>query len=156
MTEKSKPPVAELFDQAMKNYEQALKTGLKMQEEVTKWWSSLYSQPPWSAEWQKKMTAAMEDVFPTAQKNLEEGLHMIEQNSRASLEIIRQAMEASQGASLGDGNARVQKLWQTSLNAVQNNAQSLTTANARLMSTWANIAQKAMEAAPAAAGGKSK
>jgi hypothetical protein len=152
MTDKSKPPVAELFDQAMKNYEQALKTGLKMQEEVTKWWSNLYCQPPWSAEWQKKMTAAMEDVFPAAQKNLEEGLRMIEQNSRASLELMRQTMEASQDVSLGDGNLRVQKLWQTSLNAVQTNAQSITNANARLMSTWANIAQKAMEAAPAGKG----
>ena len=34
MTDKTKPPVSEVFDQAMKNYEQALRTGLKFQEET--------------------------------------------------------------------------------------------------------------------------
>lgn len=153
MTDKTKAPLAEMFDQAMKNYDQALKTGLKMQDELTKWWSSVYSQPPWSPEWQQKMATAAEEAIPVAQKNLEDTLKLIEQNSRTSMDLLRQAMEAGQGISNADGQARWQRLWQTSLGALQSNAQALTSANARWMTTWTALVQRAME--PAATG-KSK
>lgn len=41
MSEQKKAPGADLFEQAVKNYEQALKTGSRLQEECGKWWTEV-------------------------------------------------------------------------------------------------------------------
>ena len=53
MTDKTKTPASEMFDQALKNYEQALRTGVKVQEEAGKCWTKLLNQAASPPDWQK-------------------------------------------------------------------------------------------------------
>jgi hypothetical protein len=153
MTEKTESPVTELFEQAMKNYEQALKTGVKLQEEAGKCFTSVFNQTTVPQEWQKKVNAAIEETFPIAQKNLEENLKLVEQNSRASLDLFKQAAEVSQSGSFVDAQAKLQKLWQNSLNALQNNAQAVVQANSKFIESCTAHMRKGFEQ-PAAAKAK--
>jgi hypothetical protein len=145
MTEKIESPVSELFEQAMKNYEQALRTGVKLQEEAGRCFTNLFNQTTVPQEWQKKVNAAIEETFPVAQKNLEENLKFMEQNSRVSLDLFKQAAEAAQSVSFADAQAKLQKLWQSSLNALQNNAQAIAQANSKFMESCTAFVRKGVE-----------
>src|SRR5690349_17590212 len=72
--------VSGLFDQAVSTFGDALKAGVKIQEEVGKWWSDALEQAGPVTEWQKKSRAIFGDAIPTAQKNTEEWLKLVEQN----------------------------------------------------------------------------
>jgi hypothetical protein len=151
MSDKTNVPGTDLFEQAVKNYEQALKTGVRLQEECGKWWTDAFKQTSGPQDWQKAAASMLNEVFPAAHKNVEETLRLLEQNSRGSLDLLKRATETLQSTSVADGQARVQKLWQTSLDLLQQNAQSLIQANARLVETCAQFARKRTDGAPASA-----
>lgn len=151
MSDKTNVPGTDLFEQAVKNYEQALKTGVRLQEECGKWWTDAFKQTSGPQDWQKAAASMLNEVFPAAHKNVEETLRLMEQNSRGSLDLLKRATETLQSTSVADGQARVQKLWQTSLDLLQQNAQSLIQANARLVETCAQFARKRTDGAPAGA-----
>ena len=98
MSDKAKTPASEVFDQALKNYEQTLRTGLKLQEEASRWWTNVLSQATSAQDWQKRVTTAANDVIAPTQKRLEEYLALIEQNNRTNVELLKKATEASQVA----------------------------------------------------------
>lgn len=151
MSDKTKTPGSDLIDQAVKNYEQALKTGVRLQEECGKWWTSVLSQATRPQDWQKNVTLVLNEAFPAAQRNMEQTLRLMERNSRGSLDLLKQATETAQSTSVADCQARLQKLWQTSLDLLQHNAQAMTQANARLVETWTQLARKSADGATAAA-----
>src|SRR5688572_17110487 len=93
MTDKAKPPVSEVFDQAMKNDEQALRTGLKFQEETGKSWVNLFNQSGSPQDAYKQFAS---DVIPTAQKRVGECVELLEQNSRAGFDLLKKGMETTQ------------------------------------------------------------
>src|SRR4029453_15323453 len=68
MSDKTKTPGSDLFDQAVKNYEEALKTGVRLQEECGKWWTNVLSQTTRPQDWQKNVTSVLNEAFPPAQK----------------------------------------------------------------------------------------
>src|ERR1043166_3305666 len=125
MTDKTKPPVSEVFDQALKNYEQTLRTSLKLQEEAGRWWTNLLTQASSAQDWQKRVTAVTTDVIGPTQKRMEEYLGLIEQNNRANVELLKKAFEAAQTTGPSECQAKWVDFWQTSLNSVQANAQAV-------------------------------
>ena len=153
MSETAKAAAAgtDLFEQAVKNYEQALKTGVRLQEECGKWCSNVLKQATQPQDWQKSVSSALNEVFPAAQKNIEETLRVMEENSRRSLDLFKQASETCQSTSVAEGQARIQKLWQTSLDLLQHNAQAMTHANTRLVETWTKFARKGTDGVTGAA-----
>ena len=98
MSEEKSKPVVELVEQAMKNYEQALKTGLRVQEESAKWCIGVLSQCASAQDWQKRVKGIAEDVLPQTQKSVEESLKLVEKNSRTALELLKKAAAAAQSA----------------------------------------------------------
>jgi hypothetical protein len=144
MTDKAKPPVNELFAEAMKNYEQALKAGLKLQEEAGKCWSGLLAQSAGARDWQKQAGATLDEIFQTTQQRMAETMQYVEQNSRTSLALLKQATEVVQSTSVAEGQAKVQKLGQTWLEALQSNTQAMTQSNTKFMETWADFVKKGL------------
>src|SRR5713101_7139952 len=72
-----KSTLSEMADKTMKNYEQALQTGIKLQEEAVKCWSSLMKQTPAAQDLQKgftNFTRVATGALPVAQKRMEEVL----------------------------------------------------------------------------------
>src|ERR1051325_9265390 len=59
---------AYLFDQAFENYEQALKAGLRIQEEAAKWWNGMLNEMPMPGRWQKTAEGFLSDTIPTGQR----------------------------------------------------------------------------------------
>jgi len=149
--EKTKP-VTDLYDQAMKGYEQALKTGVKMQEESAKYFSNLLNQTTSPQDWQKRVKSVTDELIPQTQKTMEEGVKLIEQTTRTSIELLKKAVATGQPTSMQDAQAKFLGLWEASLNAMRDTAVSVTQANNKAIESWVSYARKNSE--PATAGAK--
>lgn len=151
-TEEKTKPVTDLYDQAMKSYEQALKTGVKMQEESAKYFSNLVNQNTSPQDWQKRMKSVTDEFIPQTQKSVEEGVKLIEQTTRTSIELLKKAVATGQPTSMQDAQAKFLGLWEASLNAMRDTAVSVTQANNKAIESWVSYARKNSE--PATAGAK--
>jgi hypothetical protein len=143
-TEEKTKPFADLFEQATKNYEQAVKTGLKAQEESAKLWTNLCNQTG-PADLQKRVKAFTDEVIPQTQKNVNEYLKLVEQNSRATVELVKKAVATSQATSPQDAQSKFLALWETTLGVVRETAQSVTQANTKAVESCLEILRKAGE-----------
>ena len=143
MTEKTKNPASELFDQGLKNYEQALRTGLKVQEEAGKCWTKLLNQAASPQDLQKQITSLANDVIPATQKSMEGCLELLEQNSRASVELVKKGMEAAQTTNYPDTQAKVVEFCESSLKSLKANAQAIVDINAKAIDSWMAFVKKA-------------
>ena len=148
MKEKEKNPVLESTDQAIKNYEQALRTGLKIQEETWQSWCAMVSQSPASPEWQKKYTSAfgaVNSIVPSFQKRMEETVEVLEKNARLGSDLMKKAVDAAQTTVLVDSQAKWMDFMKTSLDAAQFNIESVMRINSRAMDTFLGFVQKNSE-----------
>ena len=144
-TEQKTKPVTDLFEQAFKSYEQALKTGMKMQEESAKVFSDLVTQATSPQDWQKQMKSATDDFIPQTQKSVDEGLKLIEQTSKSGIELLKKAVAVGQPATAADAQAKILGLWEASLNAMRETAVAITQAHNKAIESWVACARKAAE-----------
>ncbi len=140
--EKANVQSYELFEQAMKNYEQALQAGLKLQQESAKWWMDMMTQAGSPQEWQTKVNDMAADSLAMAQKRMEENLKLVEQSSRTSMDLLKKAMETTKTDTAMAGQTKMQELWESSLKAIQGNAAAIGEANAKWVESWLQMAPK--------------
>jgi translation initiation factor 2 alpha subunit (eIF-2alpha) len=143
MTDQAKAPASEMFDQALKNYEQALRTGLKLQEEAGKCWTKLLNQAASPQDLQKQMAAMANDVIPATQKTMEGYLDLLEQNSRASVDLLKKGMDAAQTTSFAEGQGKVVDFCESSLKSLKANAQAIVDINGKTIDSWISVVKKA-------------
>lgn len=140
----------ELFEQALKNYEQALKTGLKLQEDSVRVWTGLLNQATAPQDLQKRIKALADEIIPQTQKTIEESLKLVEQNSRTSIELLKKAATAAQATTLQDAQSRFLTFCEASLNAVRDATVAVTQANAKAVESWMGYVRKSAEPATTA------
>ena len=143
MTDKSKAPASELFDQALKNYEQALRASLKIQEDAGAYWTKLFNQSAARPDFQKQITSFANDVIPPTQKYMEGCLALLEQNSRTSVELMKKGIEAVQTPNLADSQGKLMDFCESSLKSVRANAQAVVDMNSKAIDTWMSVVKKA-------------
>jgi hypothetical protein len=140
MTDKAKPPVSEVFDQAMKNYEQALRTGLKFQEDTGKCLVNLFNQGGSPQDAYKQFTS---EVIPAAQKRFSECVELLEQNSRTGFDVLKKGVEATQTASIAETQTKWVDVCEQSLKSLRTNAQAVADINAKAIDSWIEFVKKA-------------
>lgn len=149
-------PVSELYGQAMNNYEQALRTGLRLQEESGKWLTTMLDQATSPQDWQRWVKAMGDRFIPETQKHMEENLKFVEQNSRTGVDLLKKAFDAAQSTSVMEGQAKMLTFWGASLNAFRDNAQAATQANTKAIEMWVEFLRRNAEMANTINGGKAK
>lgn len=147
MTTKTETRMTSLFDQAVQTYGDALKSGVKMQEEVSRWWTDMMDQAGPMQEWQKRSRAMVSEAIPAAQKNAEEWMRVIEQNYRRSMDLFKKAIDGEQPSGTAELQSKTQELWEASVELVRENAQSMAQANMKMMETFAEVLRKNMNGA---------
>ena len=127
------------FDEAVATFNDAVKVGVKAQEEIGRWWSDALAQAGGGGEqWQKQSKAVFADAIPAAQKNAEEWLKLLDQNYKRSLALFKKAWEV-QPADAAEMRAKSQQLWEASLELVRDNAQAMAQANVKMMEVWGRV-----------------
>jgi hypothetical protein len=146
----------EIFSQAMKSYEQALRTGVKLQEDTAKWLTSFCQQPPWTHELQKQMGSVVSQTIPAIQRNMEESLRLIDMVNKTTLNLLKKSTNGSSpaAAAAAEVQPEMQRLWQSSLSVMQSNMKSLTDTQTKAVESWTEFMRKGVASAAAAASAK--
>jgi hypothetical protein len=150
MKDKEKNPMLETADEAMKGYEQALRSGLQFQQEAWQAWFSMLNQSSSTQDWQKYFahaSAAVTGLMPTAHKRMEEGLELLEQNSKAGTELVKKALDAAQASTFNESQSKWMDFWKGSVCLARTNAEAAMMINSRALDSWVNLVQKNSEPA---------
>jgi hypothetical protein len=142
--------VSDLTEKAIKNYEQIVRTGLRLQEEVGRCWTSMLSHSTSLHDWQRPITnftTMTNSILPDAQKRMQEALDLVEKNTRTGVELMKKAADAAQTTSLAESQNRWMDFWNSSLEAARANTEAVMQLNTRAMDAWLNVVQKNTEAA---------
>jgi hypothetical protein len=129
-----------VFNEAAETFNEAVKAGLKVQEEIGKWWSDALEQAGPTEQWQKKSKAVFDETIPAAQKSAQEWIKLVDQNYKRSVGLFKKAWEV-QPADPADMRAKSQELWEESLGLVRDNANAVAQANIKLMEVWGRVLQ---------------
>lgn len=132
-TDEKTKPFIDMFEQTGKNYEEILKSGLKVQQESTKWWTDTISGAT-STDVQKKVKAMADDLIPQTQKNIADCMKVIEVNGRTGIELVKKAFAVSQA-----GLASMSSICETT--------QAFADVNTKGMESWLEFIRKSGETA---------
>jgi hypothetical protein len=141
-------PISEMADTAMKNYEQAVRTSLKLQEEAGRWWSSMLNQANVTQDWQKRlsdMTGMANNIMPLAQRRMEDVMTLMEKNSRTGAELMKKAVDAAQAPAIAESQAKWMEFWTSSMGAIRSNAEAFSQLSAKAIDSWIDFVQKNSE-----------
>jgi len=144
-TEEKSKPVNDLFEQATRGYEQALKTGLKLQEESAKLFLSVFNQVTAPADLQKRFKTISDEIIPQTQKAVDEGLKLIEQNSRTGVDLLKKAVATSQATTVQDAQEKSLALYEACLSAMRDTASAVTQATGKAADVWLGYVRKSTE-----------
>ena len=144
--------MAEMADTLRKNCEQALRTGLKLQEEAGRWWSSVLNPATCAQQWQEQVNAATRtanSLLPLTQKPMSEMIDFIEKSTQSTAELVKKASQAVQAPALAESQTKWTEFWTASLSVARSNAKALSQINTRAIDSWTQFLRKNAEAATA-------
>ncbi len=139
---------AEIADQIMKNYEQAVQTGLKIQEEAVKCCNRVFNQAALSQDWQKRWSSFADTtngILPEAQKRAEEVWELVEKNTRTGADLMKKAVEAAQTPGVADSQGKWLEFWTASMGALQTNTEAVAQIQSRAMDSWVGMVRQNVE-----------
>jgi chemotaxis regulatin CheY-phosphate phosphatase CheZ len=137
--QKAAESVNEMFQEALRNYEKALKSGIELQEESVNLWKTLLTQLTSPDEFQAKLESMQSEVFPTARKRMEEFVDLFNQSSNQTLELFEKSMSVYQAKSMTDAQRRLQDLMESSIATLRGNVQTALNTNTKIISSWKDI-----------------
>src|SRR2546421_53960 len=112
--------MSDIADKALKNYDQIVRTGLKLQEEAGRCWTSFLTQAASMQDFHKSFTnfsTVANGVLPEAQKRVQEVLDLVEKNTRTGVELMRKASDAAQTPVIAESQSKWMDFWAASLGA---------------------------------------
>lgn len=141
MKMKDQPNMSELFDQAIETFDSALKTGVRIQEEATRWWTDMLRESDTLQELQHRAQSMMMEALPTTQKNVDQYIKLLDKTYHTSIELLNKALQATQSESISDAQQRIQEFWEATFTALRTNAQAIVQVNSRTMEAWSEMAR---------------
>lgn len=151
--------VTKLLDQTMEQWGNAMKVGVKMQEEAARWLADAFGQFGSAQEWQKRTRAVLADAIPTAQKSADEYLRLFDQGYRTGMDLVKKAVSTSRSDTAAEAQEKAQELLEQYMATLRTNAQAMAEANLHAMESWADFVRKNFEfngAGAAAAAAKAR
>jgi hypothetical protein len=144
--------ISDMTDKALRNYEQLVRTGLKLQEEASRCWTNLLTETLSAHDFQKPVSHlnyVANGILPGAQKHMQEALSLVESSSRAGVELMKKAADAIQAPGIAESQSRWMDFWNSSVGLARKTSQELLQMNSRALDTWIDFVQKNTEAGQA-------
>ena len=140
-------PFNEVFHEAIRSYEKALKSGIQLQEESVKLWKDLLTKLGSPEEFKAKLESMRTDAFPQARKHMEECVETFNRTSNQTIDLFSKMLGVYQATSITDAQRRVQELIESSLTALRVNVHSALNTNAKIIASWKELADRFAPAA---------
>jgi predicted RNase H-like HicB family nuclease len=132
----------DVLQDAIKFYEEALKSGIQLQEESLTLWKNLLKQLGTPEELREKLESLSGGAFPEAKEKIEEIMKAFQENSKQGMELCTKALSVYQSPNWMEGQARFQDLMETSLTTMRNNVHTVLDTNAKLMESWNELVER--------------
>jgi hypothetical protein len=129
----------ELVEQSTRLFENALKTGITMQQQSAKWFAETIRSLG-ASQWQTKGQAAAEQFMSAVQKQTDDTIRSMSESAKASMELMERAFEVRQNDSPAQTEARTREIWQTALNSLRKNTEAMINANSQVIQSWSAVA----------------
>jgi hypothetical protein len=134
------PNLSEMYQNALEQFESALKTGVKIQEESIKMWGTWAKHPPMMPDWTQKAQTAVLDTLSNMPQQFEDSMRVFNEQSSAAMDMLHRGFEVSRSTNIGDAQEKVRELWETSLGVMRNNIHSLLKVQSQAMQKWEEMA----------------
>jgi len=131
--------INELFHEAMRSYEKALKSGIQLQEESVNLWKDLLTKLASPEDLQAKTESMTADAFPQARKRMEEFVETFNRTSNQTIDLVEKTLGFYQATSVTDAQRRVQDLIESSLTTLRVNVHSAMNTNAKIITSWKEL-----------------
>jgi hypothetical protein len=131
--------IDEVYHEAMRSYEKALKSGIQVQEESVNLWKDLLTKLGSPEEFQAKLESMTADAFPQARKRMEEFVETFNITSNQTIDLFEKTLGVYQATSVPDAQRRAQDLIESSLSAVRANVHSALNTNAKIIASWKEL-----------------
>jgi hypothetical protein len=142
-TEKATAPtIDEVFHEAMRSYEKALKSGIQVQEESVNLWKDLLAKLGSPEEFQAKLESMTADAFPQARKRMEEFVETFNRTSHQTIDLFEKTLGVYQATSVTDAQRRVHDLIESSLTTLRVNVHSALNTNAKIIASWKELVDR--------------
>ena len=132
--------INELFNEAMRSYEKALKSGIQLQEESVNLWKDLLTKLGSPEEFQAKLDSMTADAFPQARKRMEEFVETFNRTSNQTIDLVEKTLAVYQATSVPDAQRRVQDLIESSLTTLR--VHSALKTNAKIIDSWKELVDR--------------
>ena len=132
----------EVFQEAMRSYEKALKSGIQLQEESVNLWKDLLTKLGSPEEFQAKLESMTADAFPKARQRMEEFVETFHRMSNQTIDLFEKTLGVYQATSVPEAQRRVQDLVESSLAALRVNVRSALDTNAKIIVSWKELVDR--------------
>lgn len=132
----------QMIQSALKFYEEALKSGIQLQEDSLKLWKEVLDQVGSPEDLRKKLEQLMQDVLPQSRERMDDVVALFQQNAKECTDILSKTMNVYQAGSIPESQNRLQDLVETSLAALRTNVHAVVDTNTRIMKTWDDMFAK--------------
>ena len=134
--------IDEVFHEAMRSYEKALKSGIQLQEESVNLWRDLLTKLGSPEEFQAKLESMTADAFPKARKRMEEFVETFNRTSKQTVDLFEKTLGVYQATSVPDAQRRVHDLIESSLSTLRLNVHSALNTNAKIIASWKELVDR--------------
>jgi len=135
-------PMDELFQEAMRSYEKALKSGIQVQEESVNLWKDLLTKLGSPEEFKTKLESMTADAFPKARKRMEEFVETFNRTSNQTIDLFEKTLSVYQATSVTDAQRRVQDLIESSLAILRISVHGALNTNAKIIADWKELVDR--------------
>ena len=131
--------IEEFFHEALRSYEKALKSGIRLQEE---WAKDVLTKLGSPEEFQAKLDSLKADAFAKARKRTEEFVETFNRTSNQTIDLFEKTLGVYQATSVTDAQRRVHDLIENSLAALRVNVHSALNTNAKIIASWKELVDR--------------
>jgi hypothetical protein len=132
----------EVFHEAMRSYEKALKSGIQLQEESVNLWQDLLTKLDSPEQFQAKLESMTADTFPKARKHMQEFAETFSRTSNQTIDLFEKTVGVYQATSVNDAQRRMQDLIESSLTALRVNVHCVLNTNAKIIASWKEMVDR--------------
>src|SRR5208282_2116764 len=94
--------IADVYHEAVRSYEKALKSGIQLQEESVNLWKDLLTKLGSPEEFRAKLESMTADAFPKARKRMEEFVETFNRTSNQTIDLFEKTLGVYQATSVPD------------------------------------------------------
>jgi len=150
MSTRTESDVMQVLDTTVNAFGDAMKAGVKAQEEMSRCWSDALSSGNPLGDWQKRSRQMFDEAVPAAQRQTQELLKLVEQNYRRSVDLLKKALSMDGNGAVDGLQEKIRALWEDSVAVVKENTESMAQLNVKILEAWTDLLRKNFEQGEAA------